>query len=58
MIVKICANRSIYDAESCLLAGADIIGVLVGQKHNSDDFIDKKWQEILLIMLMVDVMYV
>ena len=42
MKVKICANKSIHDAESCLLAGADIIGVLVGQKHASNDFIDKQ----------------
>ncbi len=42
MKVKICANRSIYDAESCLIAGADIIGLLVGQKHNSNDFINKE----------------
>lgn len=41
MIVKICANKNIYDAESCLLAGADIIGFLVGKIHSSDDFIDK-----------------
>lgn len=42
MVVKICANKSIYDALSCLLAGADIVGVLVGQEHNSDDFIGAK----------------
>lgn len=41
MIVKICGNKSIKDAESCIIAGADIIGVLVGQEHNSNDFIDK-----------------
>lgn len=39
MVVKICANKNINDAESCILAGADIIGFLVGQKYNSDDFI-------------------
>ena len=42
MKVKICANKNIYDAESCLLAGADIVGLLVGQKHTSNDFIDKE----------------
>ena len=42
MKVKICANKNIYDAESCLLAGADIIGILVGQEHNSNDFITKE----------------
>ena len=42
MKVKICANKTIYDAESCLIARADIIGVLVGQKHASSDFIDKE----------------
>lgn len=40
--VKICANKNIYDAESCLIAKADIIGVLVGKKHNSNDFINKE----------------
>ena len=39
--VKICANKSINDAKMCIDAGADIIGILVGQKHNSDDFVDK-----------------
>ena len=42
MKVKICANKNMYDAESCLLAGADIVGLLVGQKHTSNDFIDKE----------------
>ena len=42
MKVKICANKNIYDAESCLIAKADIIGLLVGKKHNSDDFISKE----------------
>lgn len=39
--VKICANRSIEDAKKSLDAKADIIGILVGQEHNSVDFIDK-----------------
>lgn len=39
--VKICANRSIEDAKISLLAKADIIGILVGQEHNSVDFVDK-----------------
>jgi len=41
MIVKICANRSIEDAKMCIEAGADIIGILVGQQHSSTDFVDK-----------------
>lgn len=39
--VKICANRNIEEAQMCLDAGADIIGILVGQEHTSDDFVDK-----------------
>ena len=39
--VKICANRSIEDAKMCIEAGADILGILVGQEHTSDDFVDK-----------------
>ena len=39
--VKICANRSIEDAKMCIDAGADIIGILVGQEHSSTDFVDK-----------------
>lgn len=39
--VKICANKSIEDAKMCLYANADIIGILVGQEHNSMDFVDK-----------------
>lgn len=42
MKVKICANKNIYDAQSCIEAKADIIGILVGQQHNSNDFIDKE----------------
>lgn len=41
MKVKICANKNIYDAQSCIEANADIIGVLVGQEHSSNDFINK-----------------
>ena len=39
--VKICANKSIEEAKMSLNAGADIIGILVGQEHNSTDFVDK-----------------
>lgn len=39
--VKICANRTIEDAKMCLNAGADIIGILVGQEHASVDFVNK-----------------
>lgn len=39
--VKICANKSIDDAKISIDAGADIIGILVGQEHNSNDFVDK-----------------
>lgn len=39
--VKICANKNISDAKMAIDAGADIIGILVGQKHNSNDFVDK-----------------
>lgn len=42
MKVKICANTSIEDAQMCIDAGADIIGILVGQKHASSDFVDRK----------------
>lgn len=39
--VKICANKSINDAQISIEAGADIIGILVGQEHTSNDFVDK-----------------
>ena len=39
--VKICANKSIEDAKMSLQAGADIIGILVGQEHVSNDFVNK-----------------
>ena len=42
MKVKICANTSIEEAQMCRDAGADIIGVLVGQEHASNDFVDKE----------------
>lgn len=40
--VKICANTSIKEAQMCLDAGADIIGILVGQEHTSNDFVTKE----------------
>ena len=40
MKVKICANKSVEEAQMCLYAQADIVGVLVGQEHSSSDFID------------------
>ena len=39
--VKICVNKSIEDAKMSIDAGADIIGILVGQEHTSNDFVDK-----------------
>ncbi len=42
MIVKICANKSIEEAQMCLNANADVIGILVGQEHSSTDFVDKE----------------
>ena len=42
MLVKICANKSIEEAQMCLDAGADVIGILVGQEHSSTDFVDKQ----------------
>jgi len=42
MKVKICANRSEEEAQMCLDAKADVIGILVGQQHSSDDFVDKE----------------
>ena len=41
MLVKICANKSLSDAKMSIDAGADFLGMLVGQKHDSTDFIDK-----------------
>ena len=40
--VKICANRDINDAKMCIDANADIIGILVGQEHTSNDFVSKE----------------
>ncbi len=42
MKVKICANTSIEEAKMCIDAKADIIGILVGQEHASNDFVDKE----------------
>ena len=39
--VKICANKSLEDAKMSIDAGADIIGILVGQEHTSNDFVDE-----------------
>ena len=40
MKVKICANKGIEDAKMSWEAGADIIGILVGKEHESNDFVD------------------
>ncbi len=42
MIVKICANKTIEEAQMCLNAGADVVGILVGQEHSSTDFVNKE----------------
>ena len=42
MKVKICANTSVEEAQMCIDAGADIIGILVGQEHASNDFVKKE----------------
>lgn len=39
--VKICANKTIDDIKASIDAGADIVGLLVGQEHSSTDFINK-----------------
>ncbi len=40
--VKVCANKSVNDARICLDSGVDIIGILVGQTHYSNDFINQE----------------
>ncbi|MEI6428052.1 MAG: phosphoribosylanthranilate isomerase [Pseudanabaena sp. ELA607] len=39
MRVKVCGIRSAEDAKIVASLGADAIGILVGQKHHSDDFV-------------------
>lgn len=40
--VKICANKSIEEAQMCLNDGAGIIGILVGPQYTSNDFVNRK----------------
>ncbi|MFI3307091.1 MAG: phosphoribosylanthranilate isomerase [Mycoplasmatota bacterium] len=40
--VKICATKNSCQAQNIIESKADIIGLLVGQKHTSDDFITKE----------------
>jgi len=42
MKVKICGIKTIEDALKAIEFGADAVGLLVGQKHTSNDFIDKE----------------
>ena len=46
MTVPVCLNldhgQTFEDCKMCIDAGADIIGILVGQEHTSDDFVDKE----------------
>lgn len=41
MRVKVCGIKRVEDAIMAAYCGADAVGLVVGQKHNSDDFIDK-----------------
>lgn len=42
MRIKVCGIKRVEDAIMAAYCGADAIGLVVGQKHNSDDFIDKR----------------
>ena len=41
-VVQMAGIRNVKDAIMCVECGVDIIGLLVGQKHHSDDFISKE----------------
>ncbi|NLO28965.1 MAG: phosphoribosylanthranilate isomerase [Methanosarcina mazei] len=41
MRIKVCGIKRVEDAVMAAYCGADAIGLVVGRKHNSDDFIDK-----------------
>lgn len=41
MKVKVCGIRRIEDALNAVRFGADAVGLLVGQKHSANDFIDE-----------------
>ena len=43
MKVKVCGIKKIEDALKAIEYGADAVGLLVGQRHASNDFIDKKY---------------
>ena len=42
MIVQMAGIRNVGDALICVSCGVDVIGLLVGKKHASDDFISKE----------------
>jgi len=49
--VKICGNRTAKDALKAVEYGADGIGLLVGQKHNSPDFISPDEAKDIILQL-------
>jgi phosphoribosylanthranilate isomerase len=41
MRIKVCGIKRVEDAIMAAYCGADAVGLVVGQRHNSDDFINK-----------------
>lgn len=49
--VKICGIKRREDLDICLASGADAVGFLVGQKHNSEDFISAELAREMIVSL-------
>ena len=55
MNIQMAGIRNVNDALMCVDCGVNIIGLLVGQAHTSDDFISKELARAIKIALPLEI---